>query len=133
MNPITYVLAGTPIPLARPRFANGRCFDSQFAEKNDNRMDIYRQHGKQPSYQGPLRIEFRFFFPFKESLTQAQRDELAFTSHVFVPDLSNLIKFYEDICTGILYKDDRSIAEIVAFKRYDHIPRTEFTITELPR
>ena len=51
--------------------------------------------------------------------------------HYSRPDLSNLIKFIEDVATGILYKDDCIIAELVSYKHYDTNPRTEFMITPL--
>ena len=51
--------------------------------------------------------------------------------HVYKPDVSNLLKFIEDTCTGILFHDDCIIASVLACKRYDIEPRTELIITEL--
>jgi Holliday junction resolvase RusA-like endonuclease len=56
-----------------------------------------------------------------------------YLSHIARPDLSNLIKFIEDIAIGILYGDDSIIAEIYARKCYDATPRTEFELIQLER
>ena len=51
--------------------------------------------------------------------------------HATIPDLSNCIKFIEDICSGVVYKDDAIIASISSKKLYDNEPRTEFFFTSL--
>jgi Holliday junction resolvase RusA-like endonuclease len=58
------------------------------------------------------------------------KDSLMGTYHFYTPDTSNMVKYVEDVANGILYKDDCSIAKVIATKIYGE-PRTEFTITEL--
>jgi Holliday junction resolvase RusA-like endonuclease len=53
------------------------------------------------------------------------------THHATIPDLSNMIKWVEDICVGIVYKDDAIISSITSKKMYDENPRTEFFFSEL--
>ena len=53
------------------------------------------------------------------------------TYHHIKPDLSNMLKFTEDVAQSIIYADDCIIAEISAKKIYDHNPRTEFFFTQL--
>lgn len=48
-----------------------------------------------------------------------------------MPDLSNMIKFYEDCLNGILWEDDRLIVEIYSFKIYAETPGTLIIINEL--
>jgi Holliday junction resolvase RusA-like endonuclease len=51
--------------------------------------------------------------------------------HISRPDLSNMIKFYEDVAQGILFSDDSKIAKITATKVYDEMPRVEIIITNV--
>ncbi len=76
-------------------------------------------------------MEFEFYFPYPQAVSKAKRDDGFIKYHRNKPDISNLIKFYEDIGTGILYRDDCIIAYEVARKCYDDSPRTEFVITEI--
>ena len=59
---------------------------------------------------------------------QKRKDQLLNTAHIFKPDLSNLIKYIEDVCTGILYADDCLISNIIARKIYVNVAHTMFTI-----
>jgi hypothetical protein len=48
--------------------------------------------------------------------------------HDVKPDLSNLIKFYEDCANGILFHDDKQIVELKSKKKYSLNPRTVITV-----
>jgi Holliday junction resolvase RusA-like endonuclease len=128
-----YILYGTPVPLQRARFTGRHCWDAQKLLKTKLRIDIESQHNTLPRYSGPLRMVFCFYFPFKQSMSDNKRTQNSGRSHIYRPDLSNLIKLYEDICTGVLYNDDCIIAELVARKCYDTVARTEFEIIQLER
>ena len=62
--------------------------------------------------------------------THKKRPQALQSPHTAKPDLSNMIKFIEDVCKGIVYNDDEQIVQITAYKRYDLEPRTEFEIYE---
>jgi Holliday junction resolvase RusA-like endonuclease len=128
-----YIIEGTPVPLQRVRFMERHCWDAQKQLKTKLRIILEAQHDGRPLYTGALRMEFWFYFPFKQSLSEAKKAHQSGRSHIFKPDLSNLIKLYEDISTGILYHDDCIIAEIIARKCYDAASRTEFEIIQLER
>lgn len=87
-----------------------------------------RQQSFGHHFEGPLHLEVTFYFAIPKS-----RDKklIQGTYHYYRPDLSNLIKFLEDIATGILFDDDCIISSITSKKCYDDCPRTEFIITEL--
>lgn len=122
-----YVIVGDPIPLARHRHGNGHTWDSQKQLKYQYGLQIQAQHQKKTFFKGPLHVDFRFFFSVPKTSKLARADGY----HIYKPDLSNLIKFIEDVATGILYKDDCYIATFSATKKYGHSPRTEFTVSEL--
>lgn len=117
-----YMIPGKPIPLKRPRFGQGRVYDSQ--KKLKERDQYYlRMHRPQMIVKQPIELNIVFYFQLPKRFKR--REYL----HYSRPDLSNLIKYYEDICMGILFDDDCIISRIVAEKRYDVRPRTEFTIS----
>lgn len=121
-----YVLSGIPIPLKRPRFGQGHAYDSQKDEKSRAQYELMMQ--RRAYYEKvPLKLAVTFFMkkpkrPFKNRPIE----------HYTKPDLSNLIKYVEDVCISILYHDDCLIACIDAKKIYDDEPRTEFTLEPLP-
>lgn len=120
-----YVIPGTPIPLARPRFSNGHVYDCQSGEKMCAATNLRFQKTKGDLYPvGPLHVDIKFFMPHKTKKSGSW--------HEVRPDLDNLIKFVLDVAIGILYEDDKQIAKITAEKVYDRKSRTEFTLTQLP-
>lgn len=123
MNEYKYIIPGKPIPLARPRFSKGRVYDPQEEEKNEVWMYIRRQQNG-PMLMGPVHFEIKFFM-------KKPKKWKGNVWHSNKPDLSNLIKFYEDIGTGILYYDDKQISKISAEKVYGDEERTEITIREI--
>jgi len=129
-----YIIYGDPIPLARPRFVamaatretkpKVRVYDSQKADKRAIAYDIKKQHGKEPMFEGPLFMELRFYMLGENTKHSGW--------HYCKPDLSNLIKMYEDVCSGILYRDDAQISSTKATKEYaSGEKRTEIVIHQL--
>jgi len=126
-----YIINGDPIPLARARFGKGRAWDAQKRLKLMLGIELSKQHLDQPLYYGALHLDVVFYMTFAKSTPQKTRDKFVNKPHIFKPDLSNLIKFIEDVAQGIIYKDDCIIASVFAKKIYDNNPRTEFTIKQL--
>ena len=119
-----YIIPGQPIPLARPRFYNGRVIDCQVGEKNAAATYLKFLHkGPIIPLEGPLHITINFF------MKKPKKGNKHF--HSSRPDLDNLIKFILDVCNDVLYKDDAQIAQICSEKIYDDEPRTEIIIEEL--
>ncbi len=127
---VCYVIDGDPTPLARARVGKGRVWDSQKQTKMFWRVNLERMHGERPLFTGPLHVEMNFYMPMPKA-AHKRWDQMVNSYHLFRPDLSNLIKFIEDVATGVLYRDDCIISSIWSKKRYDKIPRTEFIITEM--
>lgn len=119
-----YVLSGNPIPLARPRYSNRNVWDCQKALKQTARTMLEEQHANLPLFSGPLILDVTFYI----KVPRVKRSKLCGKPHIYRPDLSNLIKFVEDVANGILYKDDSIIAQCIAQKFYDEEPRTEFRL-----
>lgn len=122
-----YVLAGDPTPLARPRFYKDHIYDSQKQIRLIAGITLQAQHGEHAFFQGPLRIDMNFYLKYSVGRNKG----LEATPHTRVPDIDNLIKFICDISTGIIYADDRIVADIRARKWFSSNPRTEFIVSEV--
>lgn len=125
-----YVVLGSPVPLARARHGNKKTWDSQKAIKYGWGLQLRSQHAGRPLYSTPLHLDICFYFEMPQSL-KSKWDTIRGKPHHFKPDLSNLIKFVEDVATSIIYTDDSLIASTCARKVYDDTPRTELTISEI--
>ena len=124
-----YVLYGNPIALARPRIGWKKIYDSQRQVKMEVALQLQQQHQENPFFKGPLSLEIIFFMPIPKSQgALAKRSDLEDRLHTFRPDLSNMIKFIEDVGNGVIYEDDALVARIKAEKRYSLDPRTELIV-----
>jgi len=125
-----YLISGNPVPLARCRvnFAQRKVWDSQRKYKVITGIEISRQHGNLPFFEGPLRVDVLFFMKRPQSL-QARKATKKY--HCYTPDCDNLLKQVLDILTGVIFKDDCIVSFITAQKRYDSDPRTEIVVKEL--
>lgn len=121
-----YIIPGKPIPLQRPRYSYARVYDSQKQEKCTSRLYIINQHDDRPMLTGPLRLDIEFYFE-----TPKKTKTLNGKYHTAKPDTDNCIKYICDIIQDILINDDAIIAQILATKIYDVVPRTEFTLQKL--
>lgn len=79
---------------------------------------------------GPLYLNVKFYLTRPKSKKKG-------SAHTVRPDLDKLIRGATDALTGIIWKDDAQVVEMVAGKEYvewDHeAPRAEFTIQPFTR
>jgi Holliday junction resolvase RusA-like endonuclease len=123
---VRFVLPGEPKSLLRPRISKkGKLYDTQKSLKHKLAILIKNQLCGAMFLEGPLRLEV--IFCFAKSRRRTDSDYY----HIYRPDLSNLIKLIEDVCTRLLYHDDCQIAQIQAIKVYSSPARTEFTVTQI--
>lgn len=125
-----YIILGDPVPLARPRFARGRVFDSQKMKKLMASNSIIHQHGSRKKFLGPIHLEVTFFMSMPR-VNKKKLEEMQGSLHKARPDFSNLLKFIEDVAQDVLYDDDCIISCVCGSKVYAMEPRTEFIITEM--
>jgi len=127
-----YILHGDPEALQRPRFFKGHVVDVQRQQKYLDGIQIKKQHGLNPLFEGPLFADITFFMPIPRSYSERRRDLTRDKYHPQRPDLDNMIKYILDVCNGVLYKDDSLIAQIFAKKIWADIGKTELVLTQLP-
>ncbi len=126
-----HVIQGIPIPLARPRLFRDRVYDSQHKEKNSYQAYLMVANRNIPQLVGAISFEANFYMPIPASWSAKKKQRMVGKPHISKPDWSNLLKFIEDCCTGILFKDDSLVAKVSGFKVYDLDPRTEIILTEI--
>lgn len=132
-------LIGKPIAKQRPRFFKRggivKTYDAQHKDKacisnllkaavGDIELDSEKAY----------MARVVFFMPIPLSETKSNRNALAWglKSHVKKPDLSNMLKFYEDCANSIIYHDDSQLVTISMHKRYSVHPRVIVDIEEIP-
>lgn len=74
-------------------------------------------------YEGPVRVECVFFFVRGKTV---KREHMTTK-----PDSDKLSRAILDAMTGVIYKDDSQVVELVASKRYDLVARALITVTKL--
>lgn len=134
------IIPGIPIAKARPRFCrigkHVRTYDIQATEAGKWLLLARQQITEKLT--GPLSLDFTFIFPRPKSHFGTGRNSgrlkpSAPLAHTKKPDISNLIKFPEDILNGLAWNDDAQIVLMVAHKRYcedGEEPGTEIVIFE---
>lgn len=128
---IIYEIAGTPIPLKRPRFFKNRCYDSQKVEKRIFANKLKNIMQEDQPYSEAIQLTIEYHMPIPESMSGKRKKELIGTAHFKRPDLSNLIKFTEDALNGVLWEDDSIIGKIIASKFYSKDAKTVFKVDAL--
>jgi len=126
-----YILHGDPIPLARPRRGLNKLWDAQKQLKLVVGLELQKQHANEKKFFGPLHLDAIFYFALASSWSKKKSQERLGANHSSPPDLSNCIKFIEDVAQGVLYDNDCTIASINAKKIYDENARVEFYICNL--
>lgn len=126
----SYTISGRPISLKRPRFGNGRVYDSQKNLKDRVAYELKAQHDYALPFDGPLKLEVTFYMPLPQRQSKKKHQE-SHLPHYSRPDIDNLLKLLLDACNGVIIKDDALIANIVAQKVYSQIARTELIITRM--
>ena len=102
-----------PMAAMRPKINRGKMYDPQSSKKEDF-MWLVKSYlpRKFIPFSTAVSVIFEFHMPIPGSLSKKKQKELLGEHHLKKPDLSNLIKFVEDACNGVLWLDDRIIANI---------------------
>jgi Holliday junction resolvase RusA-like endonuclease len=125
----TYVIPLNPIPWKRAGLAGHTFFDKQTKEKLAMGLYLIQQHGNDPKFKGPLKLDMHFRMPIPKSISKRKHSEYQST----YPDIDNLIKMVLDTInnTETIWEDDKQVAEISSTKIYDTKPRTIIIISEI--
>lgn len=110
-----------PVPLARPRFANGRAYlptrSRDYRRAVQKVVADFMASKNFSPFEGEVSCQVKFFRRFRPSARS-------------FGDLDNLLKALLDATQGLLFKDDAQIVSVTAEKFHDKFkPRTEFSFS----
>jgi len=114
-----YEIPGKPVPLARHRQVGKHCYDPQRHLKKVFRELFSSIFNEVTVIDVPIKVVLVYHMPIPRSATKRRRSELLKGAHFIKPDLSNLIKFTEDVFNGVIWRDDSIICQIEAYKIWD--------------
>ena len=138
---ISFTIVGTPVALKRHRYSAkiGRSYDPSSRDKKQIWLQIAKYKPKQP-LKGNIYLKVIFYMPRPKSHFRSGKykhilkdDYKDMKYHSYKPDVSNLVKLYEDIIAGAdrMICDDSQICMLQAEKIYSINPRTEVVIQEI--
>ncbi len=143
---VKIIIPGNPIPKARHRsYRLGKfikTYDPQDKEKKALTNFLYQNYGSfvkssdlyEWNKETPLSIKIKFLMPIPKSDTQSMKNQKAWGLIVptHKPDISNMLKFYEDVFNQVIYHDDSQVVHVEMDKlKYSEKPRTEIEIMEI--
>lgn len=129
LNAVFLEIPGKPLPLRRYRFCRKGSriwtYNSQEKEMNEVRKLMRIQYPFAP-LEGPLLAWYCFQMPMSKRWNKKERAKgLKGSIHpAFRPDISNMVKFYEDCMNKTIFDDDALIIHSESFKMYSEDPKT---------
>lgn len=143
-------IPGRPIPLARPRFwAKGFKFGARDGQKMEKavvrgimirllrdalnceiKASVINASKLSSAVAFSVSMQFTFLFPKSWSKKKVKNSVCMdfLPMHRTKPDIDNLIKFYLDCATGIIWDDDCKICNLSASKCYGNEQKTLLVI-----
>lgn len=140
MRSVKFVIPGPPVGKGRPRFSTRGGFVKTYTpEKTVTYEKIVQQSYKEQcgdvffDKEIPLRLIAIAYFPIPKSTSKKMRQLMVDGKirPIKKPDVSNILKCWEDGCNGVAYYDDAQIVEITVSRYYAEEPRTEVIISEV--
>lgn len=136
---ISFEVHGLPHAQGRPRAAKiggfVRVMDDAESRKQKANFRAQAIEYRPPApLEGPISLTLDFFFPVPVSWPAWRREAALaqWVQHTSRPDGDNLTKLCMDALTGIFWRDDAQLVEIVAWKHYGRAPLTRVEVVELP-
>ena len=128
MSSKRYVLWSEPHPYIRSD-KERRVWDGIKQSRFIQITDLLEQHGDRPLFKGPLSIEIYFYLKSHDKAKKSPGPHDTF--HYSAPSVASLLKFFEEMATGVLITSAHQIATVKTYKRWDIQPRTEVIIEEI--
>ena len=133
---IKFTVPGAPAGKGRPRFARRGTFVSVYTpEKTVDYENLVKFHARKAMYEktimtGPVEMRLLIYMQIPVSWSLKKRIAACSgeTLPTIKPDADNVFKLCADALNGIVYTDDKQIADAHISKRYSDMPRVELII-----
>jgi len=134
---IDFTIDGDPIAQKRHRHHRWGVYDPSAKDKKATKLIIHK-HIPQSLLRGAIVLHLHFFCKRpKYHYRTGKYSHLINDKHKLVfktskPDIDNLVKYYMDCMTNMIWEDDCQIVQLSCSKKYaDTNPRTEVMIVEV--
>ncbi len=130
---ITFTVEGTARPQGSKRHVGGgRMIESSKhvgAWRDFVRLKAAQEMSKWPVAEGPVSVDIQFYFdrPKKHYNSKGLRAD-APDKHTTKPDIDKLLRAVLDAMTGIVFKDDSQVQQVVMLKWYGTAAKTIVTV-----
>lgn len=125
-----FIIEGSPLSLKYARQKNTKG-SGKFLQNRTLVIDaIIDQLEDRPCFNGPISLQFSFFFPLLQNATTERKAELIGKPYTHNPPLDALIRIYSEcVQLSMCLHEDSTVVWTNAYKVYG-IPRTEIIIRE---
>ncbi len=128
------ILEGPLIPWRAHGGYGRKSFNPLYAERKQVQWQITEQNpGGVQKILGPIHIQYTYYFPIPKSWSK-KKTQRAMDNEIYPgtrPDLTNLIKFYEDCLKDFVIEDDSFVCSVSARKFYAENPKVVIKISKI--
>lgn len=127
---------GEPVPQGRPRLCGRgrfvRAYDPPKSKAYKQLIKDTIEHPKQIA-EVPLLFELNIYRKIQKSGSwQSRQDKKnGLILPTTKPDVDNVLKGVMDALSGIVWKDDNQVCDVICRKRYSEHPRIEFKVYDI--
>ena len=138
---LRFSITGKPIAWARAGRVVGKLARTYTPNKQAAHMQTVKfaalaaMKGRRTWYDAPVEIEVTSFFVPAKSWAKWKRDAATMGTfpHTQKPDADNLVKIIKDALTGVVWRDDAQVVDVISRKRYGDVARTEIVVRSILR
>lgn len=132
---LTFFVPGEPRGKARPINYGTNVVKDEKTAAYENRIALaaHAALGDQKMLEGGVAVRIVAYFQPPTSTRPGPREKMLSGDMQFIkrPDIDNLAKAVLDGCQGIVFANDRNVAELIAMKMYADKSGVHVTIVEL--
>ena len=132
---LKFIIYGEPKALARHRHTKkGFTYPNPDSEREKENIRAQISKDKpEKLITGAICVKFQFYMSIPQSKSEKQKQLMreGKVKPAKRPDISNIIKLFEDSFNKFLWYDDSQIVDLMATKFYSDNPRVEIQIDEL--
>lgn len=134
-EPITIIVPGTPVPKGRPRFGTGRAFTPKKTKDYEQTVGWEARivmRGRKPIL-GAVELYVVAYVAPPPSWSKAEREQAlrGLRRPVSKPDGDNYLKIAMDAISGIIWKDDCQVTDMLCRKRFHAEPHLLILVKEI--